>query len=97
MMERCSFSGGGECLAVGQLDGEVKIWDALAGALKQRFAPGAAGNGVIRCLSWSSSERARVSTWSRPQTEAVWRQGVVRPPKLSPGVISGGYLVEVHT
>ncbi len=45
MMERCSFSGGGEYLAVGQLEGEVKIWDALTGALKQ---PGAASNGVIR-------------------------------------------------
>ncbi len=70
MMERCSFSGGGEYLAVGQLDGEVKIWDALTGDLKQRFAPGAAGNGVIRCLAWSSSEQ--VSTWSRPQTEVLY-------------------------
>ena len=51
--EVCVFSPCGQFLAVGQLDGEVKVWEAASGKLQQRFSPGGLHSRPAKCVVWS--------------------------------------------
>ena len=49
----CAFSCCGQFLAVGQLDGVVKVWEAASGKLQQRFSPGGPHASPAKCVVWS--------------------------------------------